>query len=199
MIWFILQGLLGVISQGIVLPHQVPPSTLIPSPEILEQYQQQESQTVVHDEFFHKPAYIIIPSIGVNAAIVSVGLTDEGAVDSPKDPAWAGWFEKGPLPGERGSTIIDGHRGWRNKTPAIFDRLHEIQLDDYVIIIDEEGNTLTYRVYALKTYDPNESPDEVFAPSTTSLLNLITCNGEWDFLAQTATKRLVVFTQRVEL
>lgn len=192
---------LTMMMTGIIFPVTVPvpESTLVPPQEILEVYQEEQAVAESGEQVPSSdlPAYLIIPSIGVTAAVHPVGLTDKGAVDVPQDPARLGWFDKGPVPGQPGSAIIDGHRGWRNKTPAVFDRLHEIQMEDLVIVVDDLGNTSAYQVYDIKTYDPHESPEEVFAISDKSLLNLITCNGEWDAEAKTATKRLVVFTQLI--
>ena len=50
---------------------------------------------------------LIIPSIGVNSVITSVGLTADSAVDVPATNVgmWAG----SPAPGAHGATFLDGH------------------------------------------------------------------------------------------
>lgn len=197
MIWTMFQFIAATVS-GIFIPGTVsiPESTLIPPVEIIQTIDPIISVTSQKNP---PPKYLIIPSIDVFAAIDPVSLTEKGAVGVPSEPATLGWFDKSPVPGEKGSAIIDGHRGWRNKTPAVFDHLHEIALGDIVIVIDSDGATIPFQVYDIKNYNPNESPEEVFLPNDDIFLNLITCNGEWDSAAGTATKRLVVFTKKVTL
>ena len=52
---------------------------------------------------------LVIPAIGVNAAIQKVGITSKGEMEVPENASKVGWFEFGPRPGERGSAIIAGH------------------------------------------------------------------------------------------
>ncbi len=197
MFWVFLHIMITTLS-GIIVPESVviPESTLVPPEVFIEQ--QSALQSVTNREVF-APVLLIIPSIGVNAAIDPVGLTEKGAIGSPTEPGLLGWFDQSPIPGEKGSAIIDGHRGWRNSTPAVFDNLKDVTRGDMVIVMNNQGDTLPFEVYDIKTYDPDESPPEVFATSDTmAFLNLITCNGEWDVETHSATERLVVFTKRTE-
>lgn len=202
MIWIIFQLIFATVS-GIMVPDTVviPESTLIPPSEFIQMIELADHEQSLMEIIQPRPtpSYLFIPSIEVRAAIDPVGLTEKGAVDAPKEPGLLGWFDKGPRPGDAGSAIIDGHRGWRNKTPAVFDRLHEVSIGDLVVVMDSDGNTIPFYVYNMQTYDPDESPAEVFAMHDDARLNLITCNGEWDAQARTATKRLVVFTKKLEM
>ena len=78
------------------------------------------------------PIRIKIPSISVDAYIEQVGLTSDGAVDVPKNPIDAAWFDQSPHPGDVGDSIIDGHYGWKNNMPVVFDSLHNINKGDYI-------------------------------------------------------------------
>lgn len=175
---------------GMIIPASVvvPESTLVPAVVVVENHPEELL-----------PAYLLIPSIEVNAAVEPVGLTDKGAVGVPTEPGILGWFDKSVAPGDYGSAIIDGHRGWRDDISAVFDHLDEVVIGDTVIVINQTGEVIPFEVYDIKTYFPDESPPEVFKPSTdTAFLNLITCNGEWDSETGTATKRLVVFTKKID-
>lgn len=182
---------------GLIVPARVviPESTLTPPPEVLVAYQEQE---VISPESL-TPEYLQIPSINVNAAIHPVGLTEKGAVDTPTEPELLGWFDGSVPPGELGIAIIDGHRGWRDGLDAVFDDLQNVDIGDTVIVMNHAGETIPFEVYDKRIYLPNESPLEVFVTGTEdAFLNLITCNGEWDTEAHTATERLVVFTKRID-
>ena len=140
------------------------------------------------------PIRLVIPEIGVDAAIESVGLTTSGAMDAPKDPADTGWFNLGPRPGESGSAIIDGHFGWKNNTPAVFDKLSTLQSGDKIYVEDEKGVMTTFVVRKLQIYGENANASDVFSSSDgKSHLNLITCGGSLDATSKSYSDRLVVF------
>jgi LPXTG-site transpeptidase (sortase) family protein len=143
------------------------------------------------------PFRLTIPSINVDAPVESVGLTPRGAVDSPKEPANAAWFNLGPRPGDQGSAVIDGHFGWKDNVPAVFDNLAALQAGDKVYVEDADGVTTTFVVRELRTYDPNDATDAVFRSGDGKAhLNLITCGGLWDEASKSYAKRLVVFTDK---
>lgn len=140
------------------------------------------------------PVRIKIPKINVDATIVHVGLTTQGAMGAPKDPADAAWFNLGPFPGENGTAVIDGHFGWEKGMPAIFDNLYTLQKGDKIYIQDEKGAVVTFVVNELRVYDQNEDTSGVFVSKDgKSHLNLITCEGTWNEKTQSYSNRLVVF------
>jgi LPXTG-site transpeptidase (sortase) family protein len=142
------------------------------------------------------PLHLIIPSISVDAPIEQVGLTATGAMDAPKDPQTVGWLGTSAIPGLPGNAVIDGHRGWYKK-PAVFDRLHEMQVGDRIYVKDEKESIIVFIVREIKNYDPKDDTSEVFNSSTTGVhLNLITCSGDWSIDEQDYSKRLVVFAER---
>ena len=126
------------------------------------------------------PVRLKIPTINVDAASDYVGLTPGGDLDTPKGPVNAGWYDHGPRPGEMGSSVINGHFGYKNNIPAVFDNLHKLQVGDKLYIEDERGTTITFAVRKLSTYSQNEDHSDVFRSSDGQAhLNLITCQGVW--------------------
>lgn len=143
------------------------------------------------------PVRLKIPSINVNANIEYVGLTSEGRVGVPKGPLEVAWYKLGPRPGEPGSSIIDGHSGWKNDIPAVFDNLYKLKKGDKIYIEDEKGGTITFVVREIRSFNPNLGAGDVFGSSDGKAhLNLITCTGVWNAIAKTHSKRLVVFTDK---
>jgi len=143
------------------------------------------------------PVRLIIQNIAVDALIEPVGLTSEGAMDTPKGPADAAWFNQGTRPGEIGSSVIDGHSGWKDGIPAVFDNLNKLGVGDKVLVMDEIGVTSTFVVRKVRTYDPKADASEVFISNDGKAhLNLITCEGTWDPVSKTSSERLVVFTDK---
>jgi LPXTG-site transpeptidase (sortase) family protein len=141
---------------------------------------------------FGVPVRLRIPALNVEAPVVAVGLTEEGAMDSPEGAEDTGWYELGPRPGEQGSAVIAGHSGYRTG-PAVFDDLEQLEPGDSIYVIDDAGATVEFVVRESREYDPYERPEEVFTRNEGQHLNLITCTGSWDSAAGTHTKRLVVF------
>lgn len=143
------------------------------------------------------PVNLKIPSIKVDATVLSVGLTPDGAMDSPVGPAPAGWYNLGPRPGEQGSAVIDGHSGWRNDIPAVFDDLYKVKIGDKIYVEDNMGATTTFVVREVKTYNPNADASNVFISNDgKSHLNLITCTGFWNKILKSHSDRLIVFTDK---
>jgi LPXTG-site transpeptidase (sortase) family protein len=140
------------------------------------------------------PIRIQIPSIGVDAVVGPVGLTKLNTMDVPKKPMDTGWFKLGPIPGEKGSAVIAGHRGFRNE-PAIFDNLHKIKIGDEVMIKDEKGEERIFIVRKMQTYGAKEQVADVWIKDDSEYLNLITCSGRWNPFTRTSDERLVVFTE----
>ena len=143
------------------------------------------------------PVRLTIPRIGVDAAIESVGLTPEGAMGVPADPANAAWFSAGPRPSEEGSAVIAGHYGWKDGLPAVFDNLSSLQKGDKIYIEDENGALIAFVVRELRSYGAYEDASEVFGSiDGKAHLNLVTCEGVWNNVSKSYAKRLVIFADK---
>jgi len=143
------------------------------------------------------PIRLIIPVIRVDAAIEPIGLTPTGAMGAPKNPADVAWFTLGPRPGEIGSAVVDGHFGWKDNLPAVFDNLYTLHKGDRITVEDTDGMSSTFVVRELRTYGSNENASDVFSSSDGKAhLNLITCEGVWDSVSKSYSKRLVVFADK---
>lgn len=165
-------------------------------PAIVEQAEEVTAPKVpVAELTFAQPVRLIIPKIGVDAAIEKVGLTDDGAMASPSGPATVGWYKFGPRPGNRGSAVLDGHSGYRDGQEAVFDDLPQLVKGDKLFIEDARGERIPFIVRTTKLYARDASAAEVFAKTSSSRLNLITCTGSFDVAADTHSKRLVVFAE----
>jgi sortase A len=149
------------------------------------------------ENHFIAPARLKIPIINVDAPVDHVTITVLDEMDVPKNPAHVAWYMRGPKPGEAGNSVIDGHSGWRNNMPAVFDDLYKLKKGDKIYVEDEKGTVTIFVVRELRTYDPKADAKEVFNPSDqVAHLNLITCSGIWDELEKTHSKRLVVFSDK---
>lgn len=147
---------------------------------------------------FGSPVLLRIPAINVDAALDYVSLTSQGELGVPAGPNTAAWYDRGPRPGQPGNAVIDGHFGYKNNIPAIFDNLHKLQPGDSIFVVDDRGATTTFVVSSLQMYDQNASESSVFSSADgKSHLNLITCQGIWNQNQKSYSNRLVVFADKV--
>src|SRR6266487_3411735 len=140
---------------------------------------------------------LLIPAIGVNAPIESVGVRPDGTMETPAQRPWndVGWYNAGPRPGERGSAVIAGHLDRPGGNPAAFWRLRDLRVGDSVLVMDASGTTLRFHVTRLMYYPPQDAPvQDIFGNSAGSFLNLTTCAGDWIPTQHQTALRLVVYT-----
>lgn len=139
---------------------------------------------------------LLIPKLKIDATLGEVGITSQAAVGTPDEPWLPAWFNLGSLPGDVGTSIIVGHSGiWKNGQKTIFDNLSNLTMGDKIYIEDEKGLTKIFVVKKLLSYNQNDNVPEVFySEDNKAHLNLITCDGIWDNVSKSYSKRLVIFT-----
>jgi len=177
-------GVSAVILAGVVLLFFQQTKDLLPEAE-------------VHETHAGLPARLQIISIGVDAAIEQVGILADGSMDVPKNPADTAWYQSGPRPGEVGSAVIDGHVDWYFGAKAVFTNLKNLKVGEHIVVMDEQGHPVSFIVRRTQIFGSTDDATNVFT-STDGLahLNLITCQGVWDQIANSYTQRLVVFTDQ---
>jgi sortase A len=143
------------------------------------------------------PVRLRIDAIDLDAPIIPVGINEKGEMDVPDSAQVAGWYEKGPLPGQDGSAVIAGHLDTWIGTAGLFNRLHELKTGDVIEVTDAAGNVTLFEVLRTRAYPLSQAPEEiVFSDAAVPQLNLITCAGSrtWDGY----TDRLVVYARAME-
>ncbi len=143
------------------------------------------------------PAVLGIPGIDVATPVVDLGLQLDGTVEVPEDPAVAGWFEPGTVPGAVGSSVILGHVDSRSG-PAVFSRLGELTVGDVVWVRRDDHSAAKFVVGSVRTYEHDEFPAQrLYAtPHRRRVLNLITCGGAYDPGAGGYQANVVVHARR---
>jgi LPXTG-site transpeptidase (sortase) family protein len=144
------------------------------------------------------PIRISIPSLNIDTDVEEVGLTSDGSVGVPKLPNDVAWFDLGPRPGEIGSSVIDGHSGYKDNMPAVFDSLDKLKKGDEIYVENEIGEITVFMVRDFESYGQNTYPLNIFSSNDGKAhLNLITCSGFWNATDQTHSLRLVVFADKI--
>jgi sortase (surface protein transpeptidase) len=134
-----------------------------------------------------------IPRIGVVSSLDRLGRASDGTVQEPARWAVAGWYAPGTRPGDPGSAVILGHVDSK-RGPAVFFRLHHLSRGDTVTITRADGSSVRFAVQRIEQYPKDRFPtDEVYYPTLTPTLRLVTCGGEFDATAGHYRSNLIVF------
>jgi hypothetical protein len=145
-----------------------------------------------------RPVRLIIPAIGVDANIQSVGLfwDGDGTMSIPTNFTDVAWYNGGPTPGMPGSAVIDGHLDGRNVKEAVFYNLGDLVPGDLVEVVDAASTTWQFQVVRLATYGYDATTTDIFTgDASIARLNLITCAGDWIKSRKLYDERIVVFTE----
>jgi len=127
-----------------------------------------------------RPVRIEIPSIGVDAPIVSLGLNADRTLEVPSDFGDAGWWSGGSRPGERGPAVIAGHVD-SYTGPAVFFRLGELRPGATIVVRRRDGSRARFSVLGSERYSKASFPTRrVYGATRAATLRLITCSGTFD-------------------
>ena len=103
------------------------------------------------------PVRVQIPSIGIDAPLIRLGLDAKGALEVPERFDVAGWWSGGSKPGERGPAVIAGHVD--SKTgPAVFYKLGQLRRGDVVTVRRRDGSSVRFTVQGSARYGKTQFP-----------------------------------------
>jgi hypothetical protein len=140
----------------------------------------------------HDPQRVIIPSIGVDASLVELGLAPDGSMITP-DFGLAGWYIKGPAPGDDGPAVIVAHvdsvRG-----PDVFFNLRHLQPGDEIHVPSSDGRTATFVVESSEMQPKEALPvDRIWGKTDGPALRLITCGGNFNQARRSYESNVIVY------
>jgi len=123
-----------------------------------------------------------LPSLGVDTAVVAVGVDGRGEMAVPDDVRQTGWYRFGPAPGSAaGSSVVSGHVDDAVQGRGAFYRLVDLAVGDPVVVTTAAGVDLTFRVSTVRRIPKSTLPvDELFARDGPPHLTLVTCGGAFD-------------------
>ena len=140
-----------------------------------------------------RPVHLRIPAIGVDSALVELGLQPDGTLQVPADGSVAGWFTGSPAPGALGPAVVAAHVDWDHE-PGVFFRLRELERGDEVDVAGQDGTTARFTVLAVEQYPKDTFPTErVYGDIDHAGLRLITCGGAFDRAARSYRDNVVVY------
>ncbi|MEU6061057.1 class F sortase [Streptomyces sp. NPDC047097] len=139
------------------------------------------------------PERLVIPTLKVSTPLERLGLDGEQAMETPRDPDRAGWYERGAAPGARGPAVIAGHVTW-NEEKAVFFDLARLRTGQRVEVERKDGSTAVFGVTKVAQYGKKEFPSlEVYGNTAGPELRLITCGGDFSKADHYYSDNVVVF------
>jgi LPXTG-site transpeptidase (sortase) family protein len=137
------------------------------------------------------PVRLLVPAIGVDAAVEAVGVDGQGGMGTPARAEDVAWFQPGARPGDVGDAVIAGHLDWTSG-PAVFAQLGKLRRGDAVAVVRQNGTQARFVVDSTWTMPYDASTNSLFTNDGPPSLTLITCAGTWDRQRGTYLQRLVV-------
>lgn len=149
------------------------------------------------------PVSIAIPAIGVHSVLMVVGRNRDGTIQVPPldDPPLtneAAWYEFSPIPGQPGSSIIEGHVDSARDGPSVFFRLGALRPGDLVKVTLADRRVAVFKVTGVRLYPKARFPGAVvYGGNGYPSLRLITCGGAFDARARHYLSNVVAFASLV--
>lgn len=123
------------------------------------------------------PSELAIPSIGIHAHLVDVGLepgTDKMQIPAPENVGH--YTPAAPIGAAAGSTLLAGHvnNGW---SPGALWNLSKAQKGAHIYITDAAGKQFVYKATTARTLLRQPLPDDTYAVDGSPQLVVVTCAG----------------------
>lgn len=141
------------------------------------------------------PKRLIVPKLGINAPITSVGTDKVGAIETPSinNPNLVGWYRDGPTAGEAGPAVMLGHKDTTTRS-AVFTRLHELKYGDTIEVVRMDGTVSIFTVGGVEQANKLTFPtDRVYGSRDNAQLRLITCGGTYNQTTRHYVDNVIVY------
>jgi hypothetical protein len=142
------------------------------------------------------PVRLRIDAIGVDAAILPVGVEPDGGMEVPGADD-VGWYRFGPSPGADGSSVLAAHVDLNGRR-GVFFRIRQLPVGARVEVTMADGSTRAFRVNAVGKVPKGElGSSGVFDRNGEPRLALVTCGGDFDRRARSYRDNVVALAESV--
>lgn len=141
------------------------------------------------------PVEIEIPTLGVKAPIMALGLNSDGTVQVPPldNHNLAGWYDGSVMPGQDGSSVILGHVD-SYSGPSVFFSIKDLVRGDEIDIVRADGTVAAFAVDGVQEVSKALFPTaQVYGNVPYPALRLITCGGPFDAASGHYLDNIVVY------
>ncbi len=141
---------------------------------------------------------LVIPSAGIDASVVTLGVKPDGEMQTPNTPNDVGWYDFTAYPGFGSNAVFSGHVDYANYGAAVFWHLRSLSEGDEVGVRLTDGTYYAYRVISAQTFSSDDAPvQEIIGPTEAEIITLITCSGSFNTRTRQYDERLIVRAERV--
>ncbi len=128
------------------------------------------------------PTRVEVGSVGIDVAVVPVGIQADGYMELPPDVAIAGWYKFGSDPGSpAGTTVISAHVDSLEYGLGPFSQLKALGVGAAISVTSADGSRQDYSVESVQSVLKSQLPlAEIFDRAGAPRLVLITCGGQFD-------------------
>lgn len=126
------------------------------------------------------PTELVLSSVRVRLPVVPVGVSRDGQMTMPDDPADIGWYRFGPAPGAaRGSAVLAGHVDSKKYGVGPLARLRGLSKGETVVVRSAD-RPRSFRVTEVRVISKAAVPlDQIFARTGSPQLRIVTCGGPY--------------------
>jgi LPXTG-site transpeptidase (sortase) family protein len=141
---------------------------------------------------------LLIPKIGVDAPVVTLGVDGQGVMQSPKTAFEVGWYDFTAQPGTGGNAVFSGHVDFASVGAAVFWDLRKLGPGDLIEVRLADGTTYQYVVVSNVSYPRDDAPiADIVGPTGKDTVTIITCTGTFNRDIHQYSDRLVVRAERL--
>lgn len=140
------------------------------------------------------PHRLVIPAIGVNAPVMTVGLVNGSVGVPPLDNHnVAAWYNGTVTPGQKGPSLIDGHVN-SYAGPSVFYKLKDLRKGDAITVYRTDGRAVTFYVTWVQAAAKTAFPwKEVLANTPGPELRIVTCGGNFNYRTGHYVDNIIVY------
>lgn len=139
---------------------------------------------------------IAMPTLGVEAPVVKVGIDGENKMVVPTNARDVAWLDRGGIPGYTNNLVLAGHISY-SRVSGSFMRIGSLRPGDE-IVLKMNGEKLRYRVTWACLFGRNtDRASQIMGYTDVPSVTLISCGGGWDAAARTHTGRWAVRAEQV--
>ena len=134
---------------------------------------------------FSAPTRISIPAVNLAAGIITVDVNEDGSIGTPSlsNAKVAGWYDRGPAPGQAGAAVMDAHvdSSLMSDYRGAFYYLGLTKPGMRVDVTRADHSVAVFTIDEVEVALKSDFPtDQVYAPTPYPSLRLITCGGDFD-------------------
>ncbi|MPZ51311.1 MAG: sortase [Acidimicrobiia bacterium] len=140
-----------------------------------------------------KPNRLMIPDLGIDAAIIPLGVAEGGNMALPENVSEVGWYRHGATPAQPGSAVLAAHVDMEGSGPGVFFHLDSLEEGSTFAVGFEDGTRHSFRVVSTEEVPKSAvDMDELFTRRGKSLVRLVTCGGAFDRDARSYEENIIV-------